>query len=1056
MQMTAVRAARSLVGRAVELAAIESALAEARETLIGISLEGEPGIGKSTLMRAAAEMAESRGFVPVFAVADEEIRGPLLLARAIFASDELRADRPADVLEVIEATDRALRGSDDDAGLARAADERLLRVFDRAATALRAAARDKPLALLLDDVQWADQDSIRLLRYLVRSNASVPMFMMLTIRPEETAQVNELVTLLADLERLGILRRLRVERFRQAETAALIRQLLGTDPTPAAAATIHSQAEGVPFIVAELVRTYREAGLLQQIGKNWSLARNAERLVPSAVRTLIGRRAASLEPATKELLATGAVFGRAFRLADICALRSKLGETTACELGEAAELIAPALSAGLIVEGGSEGNRHLSFSHEQVRAYALDTLSSTRRRQLHSAVVDMLTDGVEPDADSLPVIVRHALAAGDSERIARYSLDAARAALTANAPEEALRLIEEALAAVTQPAQRVEMLRLRDDAYGALGRSAERLEAISELIALVEAAGDDHQQLDAHLRRAAALRGDRRFEAAAEVGRRARDRAAAAGNLEDELRACLELGQALLRSPLGEGYTPVSSETDLEGAEEAFGRAAQIAEQTGADAMLALALRELGVIKNAHIRQWFVELISKGEHVPYVIRIANGESFEEIEKELPIAHLATDSSALLTRALELFERVGDRRGAMSAILGLAYTQWGPELHLGTNPAQRFEGIRQLVNTMDTLAQESEREANEAQMLYGVHVFARSKLIPDLAIERGEQAYQRARRLGDSALEFLAALGTSRAYLQLDDVEHADEWLARAAATAADAPTPHRARQLNIGQALVAAERGDAEQMRDSLAQAAKSAAAQRRPAAQCEALALMALESARLGADRQDDALLAAADEAATETRRLCTDLPGHPLWAAQAAAAMAQVAMARADTEAAVGHARSALAERHAANHEDPHLEVLLPAARIILAAGTDQEKEMVRMELRLIQSMTLQRMLDGDVRVSWFRSRLGSSLAELAGPFAQPIAARPEAERAFDEAEGRLLKLLTEGKTNEEIGAQLGLDEAGVTSRLTALYARIGTASRAEATAFAFRAGI
>ena len=49
--------------------------------------------------------------------------------------------------------------------------------------------REQPIALLIDDVQWADQDSIRLLRYVIRANPNVPMFLMFTIRPEEMAQV---------------------------------------------------------------------------------------------------------------------------------------------------------------------------------------------------------------------------------------------------------------------------------------------------------------------------------------------------------------------------------------------------------------------------------------------------------------------------------------------------------------------------------------------------------------------------------------------------------------------------------------------------------------------------------------------------------------------------------------------------------------------------------------------------------------------------------------------------------------------------------------------------
>ena len=213
------------------------------------------------------------------------------------------------------------------------ADERMLRTFDLAATACRAMARGRPIALMIDDMQWADQDSIRLLRYVLRANASEPMFLMLTIRPEETAKVTELVSLLADLERLSILRRLTIGRFRQTETGALLKNLLGGEPSLATTATIHAQAEGVPFIVEELTRTYRDAGLLQPIGGTWSLARNAERLVPSAVRNLIQRRAASLPAPTRDALATGAVLGRAFRVSDLCALRTSVGEQDSCEFG---------------------------------------------------------------------------------------------------------------------------------------------------------------------------------------------------------------------------------------------------------------------------------------------------------------------------------------------------------------------------------------------------------------------------------------------------------------------------------------------------------------------------------------------------------------------------------------------------------------------------------------------------------------------------------------------------------------------------------------------------
>jgi DNA-binding CsgD family transcriptional regulator len=430
----------------------------------------------------------------------------------------------------------------------------------------------------------------------------------------------------------------------------------------------------------------------------------------------------------------------------------------------------------------------------------------------------------------------------------------------------------------------------------------------------------------------------------------------------------------------------------------------------------------------------------------------------EIEKELPVGPIVEEANNLLTKALELFEKVGDRRGVMATIVSLAYLQWGAEMHLGTNPAQRFEGIRHLTNTLDTLVAESERESNEAQMLYGVHVFARAKLIPDLAIQRGEEAFQKARSLGDTGLEFLSALGTANAYVDLGELDRAEQWLAKASTAAASAPTSNRARRLNIASARIAAERGDTERMRTGLTEVARTAAAQRRPAAQCEAVALLALETAHAGAATGDEAMLETAQSAAEETRKLCADLAGHPLWAAQASAAAAEVAVARGEFTLALEHARMALNERHMSQTEDPHLEIMLPAARAILDhSDDDHEKEMVRTELRVIQGLALQRTMDDDIRVRWLRGPIGRQLAELAGPFEGPL---PSAEHAgapaFDEADARLLRLLTEGKTNAEIARELKVDESVVTNQLTALYARTGTASRAEATAFAFRARV
>ena len=184
---------------------------------------------------------------------------------------------------------------------------------------------------------------------------------------------------------------------------------------------------------------------------------------------------------------------------------------------------------------------------------------------------------------------------GRRDASTRFSIGAARAALAANAPEEAIRLVEAALGAATTPTERVALLRARDDALAAARRPEERLESIAELSALAEAAGDVTLEMDVMLRRAAALRAAEQQERAAELARAVRTRATGVGDRSAELAACMELGQDLMRATIGEGFTATPLESDLDGAQEAYARAAALAEELGDRRTLAHATRELGV-----------------------------------------------------------------------------------------------------------------------------------------------------------------------------------------------------------------------------------------------------------------------------------------------------------------------------------------------------------------------------------------------------------------------------------------------------------------------------
>ncbi len=1048
------RASGDVVGRPAELEAIAQELATARSgRLTGLTLEGEPGIGKTRLLLAAAERAAADGFTTLAATADEELSGPFLVARSILGSPEaMNAARNPQTADALARALDAMSGQDDPGLATLQPDRRLLRTFDLGAVAFRALAAERPLIVLIDDLQWSDEDSLRLLRYVVRTDGASPIFLMFAIRPEEFAVVSEAVNLIADMGRMGVVRRLKLDRFSQAETREFLVQVLGGPVDASGAAVMHAQAEGVPFIVEEMAFAYRDGGMIQEIDGVWTLAGNVERLVPSAVKTLISRRATKLPDPTKALLAVAAILGRRFSLKDLREIEL-LVDGVAPDAEELAETLAPAVVAGLLTEHEEGSAADYSFQHEQVREFAAATLTAPARRAIHQAIVSLLTSG-EPSPASLPLLARHAKAAGDAAVCVRFSVEASRNALAANAPEEVLRVVELALSSAATPQERVDLLDARDQALDMLRRPADRMQGLAELAALAEALGDARLEIDVRLRRAAALRTAEDYERAAELARGVRELAVERGDREGELAACMELGQDSMHATAGESFTPVVNEIDLDGAEEAFRHAMELAPLLGDDALTAAAAREVGVVQLARVRAWFVEQVELGQHLPIAERVASGEALEDIAPELPIAPMVGEAFGLFQRALGLYEQLGDRRGAMSTIIALAYLSWAPDIHLGTNAARHIEEIRRLTSRLRAFTSESERAAFEAQMLYGSHVFARAKVIPDMALVRGREAHRYAKEIGDRNLEFLAAGGTAMAHLDLGDVDEARTWIDRAAATAAEHPTPFRARKLETWRGIADAAAGDAEGMRTHLERAVQQATDAGVSAARCESLARLAVESGRLGSARKDEELMTLADRAGTEASALAATLPGHAPWGAQADAARARVALARGQTDEATAFARTAAEALQAARHEDLNLDILLPAARVLMETGAPEWEAFVRPHVHRSLAMVAQRTIDEDVRVRWFRGPIGAEMAALAGSIDVVGSKASETNGQGPAGDDRLLlQCLVQGRTNREIAVELGIDEPAVTRRLGELFATIGVSSRADATAFAFR---
>jgi class 3 adenylate cyclase/DNA-binding CsgD family transcriptional regulator len=1042
-----------LVGREAERAAITSELeAVMARALRVVAVEGEAGIGKTRLLETSAQEAVARGFGVVIVGADEELRGPFLLLRTLLtsASMERLADE-AGARDTLEQARDVLWGRQQMTGGLSPSDQ-MLRVYDMTTVALRNIASSRPLAVLFDDVQWADDDSLKLIRYLVRTSSLDPIFLMLASRPETGPGVTAATALLADLERMRLVHRLRLERLNRMQTQELLRQLLGGPVSPETAATLHQRGEGVPFFIVEFAQAFREARLLRQVEGTWKVSMGGRSPVPASIQILIERRLGQLEAEARTLLADAAILGRRFRVEDLARVEAAInGGTRPPGAPDLEEILASTRRLNLLNELPAGAAHDYSFTHDEVRGALMAAQARPRRRAVHAAIVELLEADTEGTTTNLSTLAYHALEAGDQDRGIRYSIESARAALRAHAPEEAIRAVDAARPVASAPRDRAELLCLRDDALAILGRGKERMATLAEMAALAKALGDAALDLEVTIRRASAARLADECEQAAELATQA---LAAAEERHDEhavLRALVELGQARMHSTLGESFMPAPTEVDLDGAAEAFERAATLAARLDDRRTVAAAKRELGVVENGRARRIFLDML---------------ETYPEFAKTLPLQNPRDDPQLMehftkakqsIGEAIEIYEQLGDGRSLTSSLIALAYASIIDETQHGH--AGRIEQIRRLRRGLQRLTSESERAESESHMLYSIHVYARCHGHPDLALHRGAETYETARALGHDELAFLAAGGVALTHIEMAEITEAEAWLGRATAMSMEAPSPLPPRQMETWKGLLRSAAGDAAGMRKHLERALAVATERGSPAGRCEALALLAIESAYHGAALKDESLLSEAEVYAREALQLAATLPGDIHWVARAHGALGVAALMRGDKAAATRAAHAAVDALKRTAHFYPLImpDILLAVARCF-AEVHDPGAELFRTETRMVLQRVAEGTRDDTVRARWFRAPIQAELMRLVGaaPIVEHDQGRQDLPGGLTERQAQILRRVTSGDTNREIASQLAMDERSLTKELEAIFAALDVSTTGQAAAVAVMKGV
>jgi class 3 adenylate cyclase/DNA-binding CsgD family transcriptional regulator len=337
-------------GRDAELDAVDRLLdGLSRGSGSTLVLEGEAGIGKTHLAAAAAMRAASAG---------------VRVVRS--GADELDHDRPGRITmalaEDVGVSLQALLGD-----VERLGGTRGFAITEAMTNAIEDLSTKRPVLVVVDDLQWADELSLRGLASFIRRTTPLPVGVIVTMRPSPRPPLLE--RMLAALPE-ATTRRLHLHGLHDAAVTAMVATVTGAPPGPRLAALV-AGASGNPLYVTELLRALEEDSELHVRG---GVAEVDDMTLPATLRHTVLRRLASLPADSVELLRIASLLGRDFSLGDLATVTGRRVVDVAAHLRAAVD------AAVLSGEGDM-----LSFRHDLIRDAVYDDITAPIRRDLHAA-----------------------------------------------------------------------------------------------------------------------------------------------------------------------------------------------------------------------------------------------------------------------------------------------------------------------------------------------------------------------------------------------------------------------------------------------------------------------------------------------------------------------------------------------------------------------------------------------------------------------------------------------------------------------------------------------
>jgi len=750
-------------GRMTELASLTRWLDEAcagQPRLVNVV--GETGTGTATLLRQLEPEVRLRG--GVFAMASStyfDIPQPYGVWSALLRATHrfpTAPDREWHELPHLE----PMLGRSTPSATPTGSQYRLLAEI---AEYVRGLAAERPLVVVLDEMQWADSTSWDALEHLLTQVDTDRIMICLAQRPESGADASLQRQILSRHEfvRELVLSRLTRDEVKQWLEAAFHRQQVGREFL----AFLYRHTEGNPLFIAQLLRALIEDGAIWYSGTRWEWSPVSELRVPAGRGALIAQRVSKFSSSTQAVLGTAAIIGREFDIGLL--VGAGAGSEPAVRLA-----LSEAVLAGLIRPTYERRLGGYAFAHDEIAEVLVDALARDRTPQLHARVAQSL-ERRRPDRAA--EIAMHFDAAREPADAYRWAQIAAKSAEAVYAPGSAGAYLQMAGRNATSPAELAEIRVALAHVAETRGRYDEVEELCDLAIEWFEGQSDERRALS--LRRM-------RERARMETGQPAPVTLDALVVLDaeakrlgfDRERVAILTMASQTHGRLGE--TRLAERLATEGVE--------MAERIGDHALLGDALNRLG---NTLLLE-----APKRAHGVYLRALELFEAIGDVRgqgRALINMGAAAQFEGLLDQATQSFGRaIGVARAAgMPDLWGLAANNLGVLLQkLG-----EYDRARDLFGEALALFAAVKHSEYQLTALYNMAHVERELGLWESALELYDATIPLAQRIGQSDIEIGATAGSGLCFLALERMEGARRAHAEVSQRIASRPDWFQGREL---------------------------------------------------------------------------------------------------------------------------------------------------------------------------------------------------------------------------------------------------------------------